>query len=59
MTSSKGKVATNLRLYNLGNDPKEKINLAEKHPERVKSMRLELRNWQKSVVNSLNGKDYN
>jgi len=59
MTSSKGKVATNPRLYNLGNDPKEKNNLADKHPEKVKSMRMELRNWQKSVVNSLNGKDYN
>ncbi len=56
-SSSKGK-AINLRLYDLSNDPAEKNNLAEKHPEKVKTMRTELMKWQESVINSLNGKDY-
>ena len=39
-------------------DAAEKKDLSEKHPEKVKAMRAGLKAWQKSVLNSLNGKDY-
>ena len=47
-----------LELYNLAEDPSEKKDLADRHADRVKSMRSALETWQASVVRSLNGKDY-
>lgn len=45
-------------LYNLANDPQESRNLAAEEPERVQKMAAALECWQKSVLRSLNGKDY-
>ncbi|MGF1579496.1 MAG: sulfatase-like hydrolase/transferase [Gemmataceae bacterium] len=45
-------------LYDLAKDPYEKTDIAEKHPDRVQVMRMALETWQRSVVRSLNGKDY-
>ena len=45
-------------LYNLETDPMEAKNLAASQPERVLSMQQELTTWRKSVINSLNGGDY-
>ncbi|MFK7777649.1 MAG: sulfatase-like hydrolase/transferase, partial [Gimesia sp.] len=45
-------------LYHLGQDHAEKHDLAGDDPGRVKKMKSELLDWQKSVVDSLNGKDY-
>ena len=45
-------------LFNLAIDAAEKKDLSKKHPEKVKAMRAGLAAWQKSVLNSLNGKDY-
>ena len=47
-----------IELYNLDNDPMEKVNLAEKEPERVMKMRAKLERWQNSVLDSWEGKDY-
>lgn len=48
----------NWELYNLADDPKETANLAEREPDRVKTMQTGLEAWLKSVVQSLNGEDY-
>ena len=48
----------NWELYNLAEDPKEANNLAEAEPGWVKDMQRPLEQWLKSVVESLNGKDY-
>ncbi|MBP1768511.1 MAG: betC 1, partial [Candidatus Aminicenantes bacterium] len=45
-------------LYNLADDPNEGKDLAGGSPERRKSMLAELEAWLRSVVRSLNGKDY-
>lgn len=45
-------------LYNLAQDHSEQHDLSKKDPERVQKMKAGLLNWQKSVINSLNGKDY-
>jgi hypothetical protein len=47
-----------LELYNLAEDPGEENDLVEQQANRVRSMKAELEDWQKSVVQSLNGKDY-
>ena len=47
-----------LELYDLMNDPQEERDLSETHPERAKELSDTLRNWQRSVINSLNGDDY-
>jgi len=47
-----------LALYNLAADSQEQNNMAAKYPERAESMRAELEQWQKSVIRSLNGEDY-
>jgi len=52
------KKGVKFELYNLAEDPKEGNNAAGRHPERLKSMKKELKKWQKSVVRSLNGEDY-
>ncbi|MFV0444174.1 MAG: sulfatase-like hydrolase/transferase [Planctomycetaceae bacterium] len=45
-------------LYNLQTDPEEAHNVALEHPDRVAKMKQQLREWQLSVVRSLNGEDY-
>jgi arylsulfatase A-like enzyme len=45
-------------LYDIQNDPSEAKNLADQNPEQVNEMQAELRKWQESVLNSLNGADY-
>ena len=45
-------------LYNLADDPGEKDDLLAKDSDRVESMKSRLEAWLKSVVRSLNGKDY-
>jgi arylsulfatase A-like enzyme len=47
-------------LYNLTNDPMETTDLSNdpKHTQRLKRMKRELDAWMRSVVQSLNGKDY-
>ncbi|MBN2291310.1 MAG: sulfatase-like hydrolase/transferase [Pirellulales bacterium] len=54
----KRKHQTRVELYNLANDPKEEKNLAAEEPKRVARMKTALRNWHKSVIDSLNGEDY-
>lgn len=48
-------------LYNLADDPMEKNDLAGNpaHKQRFERMKRELDRWMRSVVRSLNGKDYN
>ena len=56
IANKQGKVTW--ELYNLTDDPKEKTNLAEQEVKRTQTMQAELEGWLKSVVHSLNGKDY-
>lgn len=46
-------------LYNLEQDPMESRDLSAEEPRRFRRMRKALENWLASVVNSLNGEDYN
>ena len=45
-------------LFDLIEDPSEKTDLSEKHPDRVRSMAAALMDWKKSCARSLNGADY-
>jgi len=47
-------------LYNLADDPMEKTDLSKgpQHSLRRDRMKKELKAWMRSVVRSLNGKDY-
>ncbi len=45
-------------LYNLADDPRERHNVIDQHRERAEKMKAELDAWQRSIINSLNGKDY-
>lgn len=45
-------------LYNLKEDSLESADLLESHPARVSEMKKSLEAWQVSVVNSMNGRDY-
>jgi len=54
----KGAAKCKWELYNLADDPKEATDLAGAQAERVKAMRAALEAWLRSVVHSLNGKDY-
>ena len=45
-------------LYNLASDPMEANDIVNHHPIRIKAMKTQLQQWQKSVIKSLNGKDY-
>jgi arylsulfatase A-like enzyme len=45
-------------LYHLADDPTEKGDLATEHPERIELMKVALESWQKSVMRSYNGIDY-
>lgn len=51
---------TKYELYNLADDPMESKDLANKsdHQAQVAEMKQELDNWMRSVMRSLNGKDY-
>jgi arylsulfatase A-like enzyme len=46
------------QLYNLTDDPGEQDNLITRQSDRAESMKGQLEAWLKSVVRSLNGKDY-
>ena len=48
----------NYQLFNLRKDMAEKKDLAAVQPERLTRMKTELAAWQKSVLSSLNGGDY-
>jgi arylsulfatase A-like enzyme len=54
----RGRKMPPLLLYDLAKDPKETVDIAAKEPDRVKRMKTILEDWQKSVRNSLLGKDY-
>jgi arylsulfatase A-like enzyme len=47
-------------LYNLEDDPMETTDLSRdpQHTQRFEQMNKELNAWRKSVIRSLNGKDY-
>jgi arylsulfatase A-like enzyme len=45
-------------LYDLKNDPYEKMNVIDKFPLIAEAMLKELAAWQKSCTDSQNGKDY-
>ncbi len=47
-----------LELYNLQKDPQEQSDIGPKHSARRQRMLGELEQWQTSVMQSLNGKDY-
>lgn len=49
---------TKLELYNLENDPQEAGDLAKQNKEQTNAMKTQLETWQKSVIASLNGADY-
>lgn len=51
---------TRYELYNLVDDPMEQSDLAgqPEHQPRVARMKTELNDWMRSVIGSLNGKDY-
>lgn len=51
---------TKLELYNLSNDPMETTDLSNdpEHKQRFDQMKNELTEWMRSVIISLNGKDY-
>jgi len=55
-----GKAADKVRLelYDLAKDRNETTDLAAREPERVRAMQAALEEWQRSVIGSLNGKDY-
>ena len=50
--------ASAVELFDLTNDPTESHNLAISHPAIVQEMQDQLREWQKSVLESLTGADY-
>lgn len=45
-------------LYDLANDPNEKNNVLVQNAKKADSLKAQLENWQRSVIDSLNGKDY-
>lgn len=51
---------TKFELYNLSDDPLEKSDLSQdpEQMQRLKQMKQELNAWMRSVIQSLNGKDY-
>jgi arylsulfatase A-like enzyme len=54
----KGADKPSLELYDLSNDPMEKDDLSASQPDRVAAMQGALELWQKSVLGSWAGKDY-
>ena len=47
-----------IELFDLTKDPAEKQNLVESHTEIADSMKKYLHDWQRSVLESLTGADY-
>jgi arylsulfatase A-like enzyme len=56
--SGKGSDTFTYQLYHLDTDPAEKRDVASWNAKRIEQMRAALEAWQKSVVRSLNGRDY-
>lgn len=54
----KSSASEKFELYNILDDPAERINVASENPEILKKLKTELREWQESVLNSLTGADY-
>ena len=52
------KEGLDLELYNLVDDPQGQNNMVDKYLGQAKVMKAELEQWQRSVVRSLNGEDY-
>jgi arylsulfatase A-like enzyme len=52
------KASRSPELFDLVADRGETKNLASDHPERVRSLERQLRDWQRSVLSSLTGADY-
>jgi arylsulfatase A-like enzyme len=52
------KRGANVELYDLKNDPSEKTDLAADRPDMVKQMQAEYGNWEGSVKESFEGKEY-
>lgn len=50
--------ANGYELYNIISDPAETINLSQEYPEIVEEFKNTLQKWQKSVLESLQGEDY-
>jgi arylsulfatase A-like enzyme len=50
--------STTTRLFDLLEDPRETKNVANQHPDIVKTMTAQLEEWQRSVERSLTGADY-
>lgn len=53
-----GEKGTGVELFDLNKDPSEKNNLAPTHPDIVKRLSKQLRDWQGGVLRSLMGQDY-
>lgn len=53
-----GKKGIRHELYDLDSDPYEANNVLDQHPDRVQSMKLDLKQWLRSVAESYNGADY-
>ena len=53
-----GNNSTGLELFDIRKDPGETTNLIESKPEIAEDLREKLRQWQASVLTSLQGKDY-
>ncbi len=47
-----------IELFDLKNDPAEKVNLSDRQPELVRALDAKLRAWQDSALKSLTGADY-
>ena len=47
-----------VELFDLKNDPAEKSNVVDSHPEIAAELQQQLRDWQQSVLTSLTGADY-
>jgi arylsulfatase A-like enzyme len=48
-----------IELFHVVNDPAEQHNIADSHAHRTEQMQRELDEWQRSVIQSLSGHDYN
>ena len=48
----------NFELYHLGEDPRETTNLMQKRPEVAKRMQAAMQTWNRSMKDSVAGKDY-
>lgn len=54
----KNEEGEDFELYDLLNDPSEKENIIEKHPEIASKLKADLMQWKKSVDESSKGEDY-